>query len=1005
LFVFHRLGYPEDDMVRLVRFNTRLLLLFWFLIPAALFSAETGKISGRVTEKGKHDPLIGANVFVDAMWVEGKEVKMTVPVGASSDLNGQYYILNLRPGAYSLHCQLIGFGRAEVTKVKVFIDRTTEVNFALDVQVLEGQEVVITSFRPNELEKDLTATKQTYDIVDVQGLAGVNSVSDIIALQADVVDNHFRGGREGESNYLIAGGSINNPLDASKAFSPMVNALQTVEVLTSGFSAEYGNAQSGVINMIPKEGGDTWTARADISMDLPHYQMWGGNPFSTSNMPFYTLLSNPQEWKTGYLEYGASTERTLAGSKDWSIVPKDTNSVNYKNLPSQLKALYLSLDSLRAAKMAMISWLQAARDVTREDTGIPQHKVNLIIGGPLTTDVRLFIAAEQEKKNLEIPTVQPDLTRQVMGNITLQGSQRDKFTLSYNYSSAFTNGLGGITDWFDRIIQNPITVKSSQLVGLRWMHQLNQMSFTDIALRMFDTKSLTRVEFLEPGRYTDVNAFNGGKESGLYYIDQSNLAVPFDVNGAGVGSRGVGPENTRTYSLTGSYTAQVTPNNMIKTGVQGQYYTLSNDRVFGMNNRSDYSYAKWTVHPYEGALYVQDKMEFQGFIANIGLRYDFYDFNYNYYTNIFNPLKNPVDTLSGALPDPTKAPTDMTKLFGTLQPRLGISFPVTEMSVFHLNYGTFIQRPAFNYVIGGQYHLANGNLSVVKIGNAQLKPEKTSAWDVGIVQALPQGFRIDVSAYYKDVNNLVEQADYVNLSDGLTYTNYANKDYANIKGFNINIEKSRDVFNFNLRYNYQIAKGKASGPSGAPITIYRTLQGTDSVQGSLAVGTRDILLDYDRTHRLLASVKLITSNGAWPEIFSVRPFANLSVSATFTFQTGRPYSDFYSGDQTTNNMRMPDVYDLKMRVQKSFKAGAYKYTAYVEGFNILNFKEWSYGIFSDKLNKLRRWNDGERDGLVFYSPKYDQTPTKLEEMFVYSNAASIYSNQPRYFRLGLWIEL
>lgn len=993
-------------MSRFIRFHMKIFPFIFLLVYSSIvFAAETGKIAGMVIDKGTKEPLVGANVFVDAVWADGKESKLITPQGASTDINGQYFILNLRPGEYTLKCQLIGYGKMEVTKAIVFIDRTTEVNFELETQVLQGQEVVITAFRQNEVEKDLTATKQTYDIVDVQTIAGVNSISDIIALQADVVDNHFRGGREGESMYLIAGGSINNPLDASKSFSPMVGALQTVEVLTSGFSAEYGNAQSGVINMIPKEGGDTWTSRIDLSMDLPHYQLWGGNPYSTANLPFYNLLSAPDEWKRGYLEYGASAERTLAGSRDWSIVPKDTAASNYRNLPPQLKSYYLYLDSLRAAKMAMISWLQAARDVMRKDDGIPEHKFAITVGGPLTDGMRVFIAAEQEKISPVVPVVHPDLTRQLMSNMAIQGTQQDKFTLSYNYNYAFNNGIRGPSDWFDRIFQNPLTVETSQLIGIRWMHQLNQMSFSDIAVRMLETKSETKVEFQEAGRYTDVNAFNGGKESGLNYIDQSNLGVPFDVNGAGIGSRGVGTEKTRTYSFVGSYTAQVSPNNLIKSGVQGQSYVLSYDKVYGMNNLTDYSYSKWTVYPYEGALYVQDKMEFQGFIANVGLRFDFYDFNYDYYTNIFNPLKNPVDTAAGVLPDPTKAPKARTKLFGTLQPRLGISFPVTEFSVFHLNYGTFVQRPPFNYVIGGQYHLANGNLSVLKIGNAQLKPEKTSAWDVGIVHALPAGFRIDLSAYYKDVNNLVEQADYVNLNDGLVYTNYANRDYANIKGFNINIEKRKDFFNFNLRYNYQIVKGKASGPSGAPITIYRTLQGTDSIQGSRAVGTRDILLDYDRTHRLLANVKLITSDEAWPQIFNIKPFANMSLSATFTFQTGRPYSDFYSGDQTTNNMRMPDVYDLKVRVQKSFKAGAYKYTAYVEGFNLLNFKEWSSSIFSDNINKLRRWNDGERESLIFYNPKYDATRTKLEERYLYSNSYSIYDNEPMYFRVGLWIEM
>ncbi|MFH0991217.1 MAG: TonB-dependent receptor [bacterium] len=980
------------------------LILLFFIPPGSLNAAETGKISGRVIDKNSREPIIGANVFVDVVWMNEREVKLPTIQGASTDTEGRFVILALRPGEYNLKCSVIGYGKKEVTKVKVNIDKTTEVNFELTSMSLQIEEVVVTAFKPNEVEKDLTATKQTYDISDVEKIAGVTTISDVIALQADVVDNHFRGGREGESMYLIGGGSINNPLDASKSFEPMVSALQTVEVLTSGFSAEFGNAQSGVINMVPKEGGDRWTVRTDFSIDLPHSRLWGGNPYSIENMSFYKLLSTPEEWIRSYYEYGNTTPRSLI-EKDWRtyIVPNDSSSRNYSRLNSKDKLLFMRMDSLRAARFALVSWLQSARDLMLEESGIPQHRLNLTLGGPISESMRLFISVEQEKKNASVPEPNPDLNRQLMSNLTIQWTKEDKLTLSYFYSYSFKNGIGGPSDWFDRILQDPKTIKTSQQIGIRWMHHLNQFSFADIAVRMLNTRSEVRPEFLDPGRFIDVNAFNGGKVSGLSYIDEWFNSPTWSVNTVN-GNRGV--ERTTTYSFDGSYTLQATSENLLKSGIQFQSYVLDLDKLYGMNDLSDFSYSNWKVTPYEGALYIQDKMEFQGLIANVGLRFDYYNINYDYYTNIFDPLKNPADTTTGALPDPSKAPKARTKPFGRLQPRFGISFPVSEYTVFHLNYGTFVQRPPFNYVIGGQYKETNGGLTVVKIGNAQLRPEKTSAWDVGIVHSLLGGLRIDLSAYYKDVNDLIEQADYIDLNTGIGYTNYSNKDYAAIKGFNVNLEQRKGLLNFRLRYNYQIAKGKASGPGGSPITIFRTRGGNDSLALSKSVGTRDILLDYDRTHRLLANLTVVTTNDDSPEIFGFKPFANSSVSLTFTFQSGRPYSDFSSGDLTTNNVRMPDLYDFKIRLQKSFKLGSYRYTAYVEGFNILNQREWSYSdIFKDKYNTLRRWNDGERESLIWYDPKYEQKPNVLDERYLYSNAYSVYENQPRYVRLGIWIEL
>ena len=146
------------------------------------------------------------------------------------------------------------------------LTKQQQLNFELQSEEFQSEEIVVTAYRAPKIEIDRTSTKQVFNISEIEGIAGVNNIEDIIALQADVVDDHFRGGREGESLYLLGGASINNPINASKAFSPIVTGLQQVEVFTSGFSAEYGNAQSGVVNMVPKEGGDTWSTRIGYSI-------------------------------------------------------------------------------------------------------------------------------------------------------------------------------------------------------------------------------------------------------------------------------------------------------------------------------------------------------------------------------------------------------------------------------------------------------------------------------------------------------------------------------------------------------------------------------------------------------------------------------------------------------------------------------------------------------------------------------------------------------------------
>ena len=273
-------------------------LLFFLIIKTnSVFAGETGKIAGKITDKSNGELLIGTTISIVAKWEDGVEKPILATKGAITDVEGNYFILNISPGTYSLKISMIGYQEEKITQVEVSVDKTTRVDVALNQKAIQGEEMVVTAYSSKRVEPDITATKQVYNIADVQSMAGVASITDILELQADVVDDHFRGGRIGESSYLIGGASISNPLSNQRAFSPIVTGLQQVEVYTSGFSAEYGNAQSGVVNMISKEGGDSWETRLEASTTPPYYKTFGGSVYDPSNLPFYNLLNgDPSAW-------------------------------------------------------------------------------------------------------------------------------------------------------------------------------------------------------------------------------------------------------------------------------------------------------------------------------------------------------------------------------------------------------------------------------------------------------------------------------------------------------------------------------------------------------------------------------------------------------------------------------------------------------------------------------------------------------------------------------------
>ncbi len=950
------------------------LALFIFIINNFLFAGETGKIAGTVTDKSTGEPLIGANVVIIAKIVNGAQQPVTQTRGAATDMEGDYFILNIPPGSYVVKASFVGYTSQVITNIQVDVDKTTTVDFQLNLKAFQSEEVVVTAYSSKKLEPDLTATKQVYNIGDIQNMAGVANLSDILALQADVIDNHFRGGREGESLYLLGGGNITNPLNNKRAFSPMVVGLQQVEVYTSGFSAEYGNAQSGVVNMVTKEGTEKWESSLEVSGSPPYYKTWGGSPYSSDNLMFYSTLANVSAWlEENPTQPGRPLWDAGYGFGGIYLPPRDTWPPN----PLTVK------DSLHAARLGQILWMQGLRDVGLEYNNTVDYRVDFSTGGPIAKNLKVFFAGRQEVTNPIVPTPYPNTERQIISNFTYQPNPSDKFGLKFVYDYQFDNSMG--SDWlrwlFDRSFSVTKSTNTSALYGFQWNHLLSQASYIDLKLNVLNVYSRDNIELLSGNQFSEDYS---NKTNWVDYTAPSNHQISKLDDDRG-------REIVNTYDFHGSYTSQFNKRNLVKTGLQFTYYDLNVDKDINASNSGSYRKLNFAAFPYEGALYLQDKLEFEGFIANVGLRLDFYNMNTNYYSDIYSPLRNPNYDPNkpylerGQYYDPALAAKTQSKLYTKLQPRVGVSFPLSVFSVFHLNYGTFTQRPTFNQIF---YNQITSNNDIEILGNPRLRPENTQAYDIGLENSFPLGLKLDVSAYYKNVSDLVETAYYYDNQQTL-YRTYRNRDYANIKGFHVSLEMVEGPLRGYVRYNYESATGKSSNDLNAPVTFFENPpEGESSI---VLPPPEDVYLDYDRTHKAVFNVRYKTPEDLGPALGKFYPFGNFSISTTLKVYSGRPYTYDATGQGLKYNQRTPTETDLRVRIEKRIPFGRSQATFYVEGFNLLNQKQYYYSRTFDDTRNTLKWQKDRQNILV-----YD-----LYQPYITSQSVYLLQNEPRHFRVGI----
>jgi outer membrane receptor protein involved in Fe transport len=947
------------------------LIILTIFDGSILIAQNSGKVSGVIIDFDTNEPLVGCNITV-----------VGTNMGASTDPDGAYFILNIPPGQYDLQASIVGYEKTVQSGIIVNSGRTTNINFSLKSTAIEQQGVIIEATRP-DVEREKTSTSTIIRSEDVKQIAGMRDVGNVIGLAADVTDGHFRGGRVGEELYTLQGMGIVNPLDNSTGLLPIMSAVEEVEVITSGFGAQYGNAQSGVVNITMKEGkSDKWRTHMDFNSRVPSRRYFGANVFDP--------MSN------AYLQ-------TMSDSSSWHSPSADDPGYGYwTSMGSTLTARF-GRDTAVQVAVARELWKQSRRLLNdfSSDKNL-DYSQEISTGGPINDDMRMFLALRNHVTWPDLPTEHPDINKQVMGNIVTDIGGGSVLRISGAFGQNNTNEFPGLNSpttpgYFRWLWDNLMTIQyrtnTNTQIGLRFSQAINPKTFYEIKLNTLITKN-RRGSSPFPVLLPD---------SMLGRIDWSKImAQPVtapDGFSVGAGQDDFTDSKTQTYSLDASLTSQITKSHMLNAGIQSNLYVISVNDHRSMTSTIP-TYNNYTSRPMEASLYLQDKMEFEGMIANVGLRWDLWDQNVKYNPNVYAPFRMYDSTLNQYIY--TKDAMNVkTPIIARLQPRLGMSFPVSINTVFHLNYGSFMQRPSFQYILNSQVQPAAGSnpLKASTLGNPTLKPQTTNSYDVGVMQGFGEGFTLDISGYYKDVKNLIQAATFSDSLGKNGYTSYINRAYADIRGFRVVLAKKKGNLTGSLNYQYSVATGKSSAV-GSMMPSFSPDRPAELKNTSL----KDILLDFDRTHNILISMAYATDEHWGIQIGNVYPFADISLSLHSFIRSGRPYSYYNDiGIIEVANKRSPMEYTTNLqfskRIRNFFGLDA---LVYLEVFNLFNDQILNYEyIFQSDISGQINPNT---TSYLSNSLRYQNDKHARDSQLDLDKSFLLYSNQPRSFNLGIAVD-
>ena len=952
-------------------------IFFLFLTTAVNFHASaaiTGKVSGIITAEATNAPL--ANVTVTIVG--------TSSVATTNDA-GYYVMTNIPPGDYDVKVELTGYGTETVEGAKVLAGLTTTLNFALkasEVVTLEG--ITVTAVKPL-IKKDVTQTTRIIEAEDIEAMPrdtvnGILRTLPGVSVLNSTGSLHVRGGRSTEVKYLIDGIPISDPIGGSLGLNISAKSLEQMEVITGGFNAEYGDAQSGIVNLITKAGTHKFSGRFRYRVGQwgthhgdPLYGPWldpdnGFRPVAIE--PFRGIfLGKPYDYQTPYRGedvtvaelaeregdaqivfteivpgvYADRTENPLQPVIDMETgepkVNEETGEVlmarqPYKDADGTVIDYEKKRVTLLDGYVVDLNQYSGLFNDTKAYDLSPSHIGEFALSGPIWGN-RLTFAFDSQLRSDENYLPNSDgLGYTFQGKMKFEVTPSIKLSASGLFDQRESNSYGGSLRFWPSAI--PVSTRDARNLSAQLSHNINSGTFYTLTLGQFHRT----VSSHQPGKVWDPldktfdeNAWDPEKtpeqneEEGRIRNPPQQAYNDTTYFIAGDDNSWTTREAT-TSILRGNFASQITANHLIQTGVEFLAYDLYN--IGTTNYGSSNLYMEfYDVQPQSLSVYVQDKMEYEGMIVNAGLRYDMYNPDGVSPADPLDPLelnddgtiKLDKETYKVGLPiikDPVKA-----SIKHMVSPRLGISYPITDRSKLHFTYGHYYQIPRGDDLYENLSFDMRG--AIRRRGNPDLNPERTIAYEVGIIQQFTDDLTVDLTGFTKDIDQLVNSV-HVDITNDYSYflndefNGISHGIYGRVQGFELTIRKwrtERSRVSGMLSYTYSVAKGKGSSRNLGYLTYYRSQPDvTESHplawdQRHIFSGTLDIQLPFD------AAVNFIGNYGS-----------------------GLPYTPNPRAPikPDINSKRYPATYNVDALISKRSRIGGLTYTLFVDIRNVFNTK-------------------------------------------------------------------
>jgi len=769
-----------------------LSFLFILILAVSVQAQTTGKIAGNVLDKNTGEALAGANVYLEG-----------TALGASTDVNGDFFIINIPPGNYTVIFSMIGYERVKM-ELRVSVNRTSNASVEINQAVIEGQEIIVVADKIS-MKRDQTSSIRNVASEDMEILP-IENTSGIVGMQPGVVDGHMRGGRDNETAYMIDGMSVYNGVNRDQMISIDPDALQEVEIITGTYSAKYGEAMGGIVNMVTKEGGNEFHGKAEAFLE---------NYYTSHTKEFVGLdaadIDRNRDYKF-YIDGPVFKDKlTFFISARMQDFLRHLNGVRRFNITDEPDYSYEAFQD-------PLNWDQDGNYLLNDNSGDNKYvPMNWYQGYNLTGKLTFKL---------------PKLKMSVMG--VMNNSEEQNYQHINKYKPDGRNTLH----------------YKKYMLTYQLNHFISNSAFYEFKLSYANSYY---------GSYLYENPED------LRYINERYHANN-GYTGFYTGGQDKGHEENTTEKYLGRFDLvwQINKKNNLTAGVEGSFYTFD-QAYYDIRNKYEFSdllsqfiyepviisdtssiYSDvYYQEPLQFAGYISDKMEFEDMVLELGARVEYFDPRTTYPSN----YRNPGNVSSKETADERQTVYLDADPQLNFAPRLGFSYQLGESALLRFSYGHFFQYPPYNTMYKNHLYVIDATNYNSQVGNPQVIPEKTVTYEIGLWQLLNQYMDFEIALWYKDIYELSTVSVWTTF-DNHRYGLYDNKDYGNARGLEVKFNTRFGRLYSELNYTLQYTRGNADNPT---FTFTREGSQQDPIPTLIS-------MPWDQRHTFNATVGYNTEN-------------------------------------------------------------------------------------------------------------------------------------------------